>query len=78
MKPHVLWAPSQNGFRAEWPQRQRAIEGFAGSNEKGFPSASHIVKVPSINNGPWSRTRIRVSDISNSLWLLLPNGPDLG
>ena len=57
--PHDLWAPSQKGWLAEFPQRQSAIAGFSG-RAKAFPSESVNVKGPSTRKGPLGRIVILV------------------
>ena len=56
-KPTLLWDPSQNGLFWEFPQRQREIT-VRPAKPNAFPSASQIVKSPSIRSGPLFRTVI--------------------
>ena len=65
MNPQFLCAPSQKGFFADWPQRQRAIPGLSVLSENVLPAESTSVNGPSITRGPLDRMRIRTSDISD-------------
>ena len=57
-KPLSRWAPSQNGLRADCPQRQKAIAGFVESIVNSLPSASITRTDPSTTSGPLSRRRM--------------------
>jgi len=50
-KPIRLWAPSQNGLLAEWPQRQSEIT-VRPASPKEAPVGSTISNSPSIRMGP--------------------------
>jgi hypothetical protein len=57
-KPQALCDPSQNGFFAEWPQRQRATFGLLDGLGNSLPCWSMTRTAPSITKGPFGRTRI--------------------
>src|SRR5262245_45518183 len=55
MKLHPLWLPSQKGLFFDWPQRQRATEGFSAGMGNWFPAGSMTVMGPWTRRGPLSR-----------------------
>ena len=61
-KPIRPWVPSQKGLFSDFPQRHRPIT-VRPAKSKVLPSASSMVKEPSIRNGPLLRTAIFVLSI---------------
>ena len=62
--PHRLCVPSQNGWLADWPQRQSATTGLSGLMLNAFPSESVKENGPSTRNGPLGRMWIFTSAIA--------------
>lgn len=58
MNSHALCAPSQNGFRAEWPQRQSETFGLSLFRAISLPSWSTSEKSPVTSSDPFLRTLI--------------------